>query len=406
MTIQQMFFTASSSKLSSRALLYGYDSTRYTVTGDTVPLTREAGFFPELTGSSYLTLFSATLDHNNTTTDLISGLNVLDQSGSTIGLFEFNLEPKDTADLYSVCGQYPYVGSTPNNGKYFATSYGTSSAVDTTGLETWSVARLKLENNDTYVNDFVFLGSTTSTTYNSMVSLTVPKTGYYILIATAKIQASSAASTLPRVRIWDGTTAYGSITNGYVKDVLNYIPYNHVEVLQLTASTTLSLQYAGDGTNSTTVDSPVLTILYIGTALNDPENMPNFYYATSAAQSTTTSTTFQSKASGTFTIANPSNLHLLIGSAHIGQSSTGFSTYAELINTSTSVDYNDSDWVVEAPVAPVSGVPQWYTLFLARAISFTQPSNTIAWRYRSEDGTATAYIKDANFCLIDLGIAA
>lgn len=399
--MQQTLMSFGSNKLTQRTLetIIGFDNLGYSVTSNT--LERTGSFVYEYTGESYIVMWQGSYNGNDTANDILAGLNLTSASATFLGSLDFNIEPKDTADYYSAGGIWGYNGVTADTGKYFTLKYGTE-ATNTTIVDSLGIIRLKLANNDVYTNPSP--AAQTSATWLDVGSVTVPTTGFYVVMAAGAVLSSVATGTLPRVRIFDGTNSLGEITNGYRKDTTNYIPYNHVEVKQFTASTVIKLQIQGDGTNSTTIANANITLLYIGASTSAPTNMPNFYYATSAAQSTTTSTTFTSKASGTFTIANPSNQHLLIAAAHVSINDTTYSVFSELINTTTSVDYNDGDWIIEAPAAPVSSVPQWYTLFLARPITFTQASNTIEWRYRSENVAATAYIKDANFVLIDLGV--
>lgn len=398
--MQQMLMSYGSNKLTQRSygMPTGFDTALYSVTGNTNQ--RGGGFTPENTGQSYLLMWSATYNGNDTSNDILAGISIVNELATTIGTIEYNVEPKDTADYYSIGGIYGYNGVT-DQGKYFSLIYGTE-ASNTTTMDSSGALVLTLAGNDVYTVPSPT--SETAATWLTVGSVTVPTTGFYVLMAHGSLMASVTSGTLPRVRVFDGTNSMGEITNGYRKDTANNVPYNHVEVRQFTANTIISLQIQGDGTNTTTISNPGLAILYIGASTSEPVNMPNFYSASSAAQSTTTSTSFTTKASGTFTIANPSNQHLLIASAHVAINDTSYSVFSELINTSTSVDYNDIDWVVEAPAAPVSSNPQWYTLFLVRTVTFTQSSNTIAWRYRSENTAATAYIKDATLVLIDLGV--
>lgn len=402
--MQQMLMSFGSNKLTQRSysLGYGFDTTAYTATNTTSE--RGGGFYPESTGQSFLMMFSGTYSQNDTAANMLAGVILKNNSGSALGTIGAILEPKDTADFYSCSGVWPYDGDTASFGKYFDLQYGTTGTNSVT-MDSATVLRLTLANNDLYSAPTV--AQTVDTTWTDVGTVTVPTTGFYIVVAYSELQSGSisTALTLPRMRVFDGTNAMGQITNGYRKDITNYVPYNHVEVRQFTANTIVRLQIQGDGTNNTIASNASLTLLYIGASTSEPENMPNFYSASSAAQSTTTNTAFQTKASGSFTIANPYNYHILLASAHVSINDTTFSVFSELINTTTSVDYNDIDWVIETPGAPVSGNPQWYTLFLARLVTFSQASNTIAWRYRSENAAATAYIKDANMVLIDTGIS-
>lgn len=396
--VQQLLMSYGSDRINVRSLPAGdilsYNSTRNSTTGPTGTFGfssyLQGSNFATTAGRNYIALWQATVDGLSTTSDVQINAGV-DLVGT---LVQYNLEPQDTADTYSIGGIYGFAGD--GNGLSPYLEYGSESSTEI-GIQSVQLMTLRLENNDTFTNS-ASTSTTTSATYQTKCSLTIPKTGFYLIIGSAAVNTATASSTIPKVRIFDGTTAYNEITNGYQKDTTNYIPYASSTTLNLTQGTTISLQYASNGTNTVNIRQACIACIYIGTSTSAATNMLNYYYAESAATSTTTNTAFQSKTSATHTIANPSNLHLLIGSAQVSMNNNTFSSYTELINTSTSVDYNTVDWVIEPPA-----VDAYYTLFCVRLITFTQASNTIEWRYRSENSAATAAIKGAHYALIDLG---
>ena len=315
---------------------------------------------------------------------------------------EFNVEPQDTSDRFSFGGVYAFQGD--NTTQLMEIETGAELSSTTAGWQGVEALILTHERYDVYNTS-----SGTSTTtlnvlggnYTTKCSVTIPKTGFYLLIGTGSFNTPTTTGA-SGVRIWNdaGTVTYADITPVYRKDTTNWVPTTLSNTVELTSGTVVNLAFGSDGTNTASFRQATLVAIYIGTSASIPTEMPNYYYAADNNVSTTTSTSFVNKLSSTFTIANPSNTHLLIATAQLASSTTSASALAQLFNTSTSVNYNSLDWSIEAFTTTT---PPYIGLFVASLVSFTQSSNTLAWRYRSEASGTSAAMKWAHIALIDLG---
>jgi hypothetical protein len=175
-----------------------------------------------------------------------------------------------------------------------------------------------------------------------------------------------------------------------VQDVNSRSPYWHVFRRTTTGTTTFSLQYRGDGTNQ--------GIMLQGSILAlDTSRFQNVYYAEDTGSVSTTSTTMVNAFSTTFTIANPSNKHILLASAMLSGSSTASSFACKLRNTTTSTDYTVEH--LREPNATSEELPT----VVARTVTFSGASNTIAWQFDVETGGTTGYLKNMMIVLLDMG---
>ena len=167
-------------------------------------------------------------------------------------------------------------------------------------------------------------------------------------------------------------------------------PYWHVFRRSLTATTTFSLQYRGDGTNQGTMQEACLLAL-------STSSFQNSYYAENTGSVSTTNTAFVATLSSTFTIANPTNQHLLLAGAVLSGSVNNSSFHCKLRNTTAAVDYT-----VEHIREPNNASEEMPTV-VARIVTFTAASNTIEWQLRVETGGTTGILKNATMALMDLG---
>ena len=404
--MQQMLVSfGGSTNISTRILEAGLENlgeitTRETITGPVGTqgyLSNSYGTLTLPSTKNYVSLFRATADASTTTDDVIVAC--YDDIGDKL---RFNVEPQDTTDRFSFGGIYAFTGDNTNN--VIGIKAGSETAGVTVGWQGVEAAVLQLERDDKFVHSAGATATTTNyvTSYTTKCTVTVDKAGFYLIIGTASMNMS-ATGTISRARLIYNQTndieiaAYGAM---HRKDTTNYIPVNLSGTVQLLANTVVSLQFGSNGTDTTTMREASLVAIYIGTSTSTPTEMLNYYYVQDQNLTTTSSTSFVNKVSSAFNIANPSNSHLLIATCTLTGGDTSNSAFAQLFNTTTSVNYNTIDWVFEAHTA--TGSP-YICIFYVGVISFTQASNTIAWRYRIENSATVAGMGAAHIALIDLG---
>ena len=195
------------------------------------------------------------------------------------------------------------------------------------------------------------------------------------------------------MRVFDGTTAYGEESGTfYAQDTTNWSPYWLVKQVTTTTTTTFSLQNARvGGTGTASIRQATIIAL-------DVSEFENVYYAEQFTDQTTTSTTAWAGIglSNAFSIANPSNKHLLLGCAYTGSSATNRSTVSRLFNTTSSADY------VGEHRREANATTERYPTFVAQVVTFGASSETIEWQhYISAGGTST--IGDMAIAILDLG---
>lgn len=305
-------------------------------------------------------------------------------SDSTTAVQLNNMEPQDTTDRMSVGGMLPYSSSA-------AVTWSIQQSIEdngaTGGYSGYAMAGLLLTGSDAY-NSSSAAVNTTSTTYATNIGVTVPA-GTYIIVGSAAIGSNALAGN-PRFRIFDGTNTYGEILDAYLQDASGRSPYWHVFRRTVASSTTFNLQYRGDNTNQGIMLQASMLAL-------DTSRFQNVYYAENTGSFSTTSTTYVNAFTASFNIANPSNKHILLASAMLSGSSTTDSFACKLQNTTTTTDY-----CVEHLREPNATSEELPTV-VARTVTFSGASNTIAWQLDVETGGTTGHLKNMMIVLLDTG---
>jgi p-aminobenzoyl-glutamate transporter AbgT len=129
----------------------------------------------------------------------------------------------------------------------------------------------------------------------------------------------------------------------------------------------------------------------------DTSRFQNVYYAENTGSFSTTSVTYVDAFTASFTIANPTNKHILLASAMLSGSSTASSFACKLQNTTTATDY-----CVEHLREPNVTSEELPTV-VARIVTFSGASNTIAWQLDVETAATTGHLKNMMIVLLDLG---
>lgn len=294
-----------------------------------------------------------------------------------------NMEPQDTTDRMSNGGMYSYASTATNTWAVQQSGENTSTA----GYSGYALTGLKLESTDDY-SISAAASNTTSTTYATKTSVTVPA-GDYIIVGSAAISSNSTAGN-PQFRIFDGTNTYGELLDIFLQDATSNSPYWHVFRRTVASSTTFNLQYRGDGTNQGIMLQAAMLAL-------DTSKFENVYYAENTGSVSTTNTTMTDAFSTTFNIANPTNKHILLASAMMSGSSTASSFACKLRNTTAAVDYSVEHF------REMNATSEMLPTVVARTVTFSGASNTIAWQYDVETGGTRVHLRNMMIILLDLG---
>jgi len=331
-------------------------------------------------GSNGLAIFyMATTDLNQTNADV--RLNLISGSTTVVGL---NLEPQDITDIFSMGGGYFDLSETNAT---FTSSF-SQEAANTAGYAGYTLVGLQLTASDSGSHSaaataYIDLSYTTKT------SVPVPA-GTYIVIGSAAVLPQDAGVE-GGARMFDGTNAYGEMVDVYEQDVTNWSPYWHIFRRTTTGTTTFSLQGRGDDTGAVSVRQA--SVITLNTA-----QYPNAYYAESTGSVTTDTIAYINVMSASFTIANPSNKHLLLASAMLSGDSTAVSFACKLRNTTTSTDY------IPEHLREPNNTGEKYPTVVARIVTFSGASNTIAWQLKCEtDGLNTGTLRNMTIAILDLG---
>ena len=295
-----------------------------------------------------------------------------------------NMEPKDTTDRMSMGGLFPYSSSTATT---WSIQHSEEDGITDSGYSGLAMVGLLLTGSDLY-NSASAAANTTSTTYATYTSVAVPA-GTYIVVGSAAVGSNNTGAD-PRFRINDGTNTFGEILDSYNQDANGRSPYWHVFRRTTTGTTTFSLQYRGDGTNE--------GIMLQGSILAlDTSRFQNVYYAENTGSFSTGSTTYVNAFTASFTIANPTNKHILLASAMLSGSSISDSFACKLRNNTAAVDYSVEN--LREPNATSEELPT----VVARTVTFAGATNEIAWQLDCENAATTGHLKNMMIVLLDLG---
>jgi hypothetical protein len=293
-----------------------------------------------------------------------------------------NMEPQDTTDAFAGGGMYAYAGGT--NKTFQIQVSGETTAVQ--GYAGYSLNVLQLHSSDKFQNNLA-VASTTSQTFTTRVSVTITEPGDYLIIGSCELLTDNADA-----RIFDGTSAYGVLGDGFGQDATNYSPYFHIERRSFT-NETLSLQYrSNDGTTMSIRGASIIALKL--------DRFENSYYAAIDTTFATNSTTFETCFSETFNIVNPGNYHLVLGCAMLDTNSITVSGGCKLSNITRGVDYSITHF------RESNALTERYPTIVARVVNFAGSTNEIGWRYISETTGVTTNLSNIGIAILDLGVPA
>ncbi len=228
---------------------------------------------------------------------------------------------------------------------------------------------------------------TTSTTYQDKVSIsfTPQTTADFVIIATAEVQGSSI-SYQAKAQLAVGSTTYQELAYR-IKDTTDWYPFDGLKRLTLNGGTTyeIKIQFCtNNAAGTTSIRNARLLLLSLQSE-----------YAESEELSTTTSTSWQDKATLTFTPPSSGD-YLVIATANYRGSSTSRDVYIQLIQDDTTVHTDNSG-------RPGSGtISNYYTFGVMRRITLGAAQHTFKIQYCSSAAQGTAGINYAHIVAINL----
>lgn len=339
-----------------------YNSTR-TTTANTAYQNRTTLSTTETAGD-YVAFWMANSDHSVTTSDTRARL--FETSSRQFS----NIEPQDVLDRMSTGGMYPYAGGT---NKTFTIEY--SAEAGTAGINGTEIDILKLVEKDLWSYN---LGTTTATA--NAVSVTITDPGDYLVIGSGMLGANDNAV------IFDGTNSYGPVDSSMSQDNTTFSPFWHIRRFTGLTNETLSVRV----TTGAIRESSILALKL--------DKFANVYYAEQPTQQSTTATAVSDALSQAFTIANPSNRHLILGCGQLNVNSTANLGNCYLRNTTTSTIYNTTH------TRENNATNEYYPTIVSRIVTFPAASNTLAWSFfTTTAGTATR-LRNMAIAVLDLGI--
>lgn len=334
----------------------------------------------ETAGDEYAFFWQALFAHIATNADVIG---ILFESPTERQ--RYNFEAQDATDIFSMGGAYAYAGGTNRT----ITLDSDEESAQTNDIRNYSLCALKLSASDKFGHSAGQTDST-STTYATKTSVTVGA-GTWLIIASASVLQSAAL--ISKVRLFDGTNTLAEQSgNFFAQDVTNWIPFWIIERVTTTGTTTFSLQNGVAATGTSSIRQATVIAL-------DLSQFENEYFAEQRTNQTTTSITAWGGVglSNTFTIANPSNKHLLLGCAWTQSSATNRSTNARMFNTTSSTNYTG------AHVREANAITERYPTFVAQVVTFDGASQTIEWQHYLTQGTGTSTMGEIAIAILDLG---
>lgn len=329
----------------------------------------------EPTAEDYVTFWQARIYHSVTNSDTRAEL------FETSFRQQVNIEPQDVLDRISVGGAYYYAGGT---NKTFQIR--SSAEAGTASIGGYALNGLQLDGTSDVGNVNITAASTTSTTFQTRLTITFPESGDYYVIGSCELLTDNADANLNINGV-----SYGALGDSMGQDATTYSPYWHVQKYTATAGQTATLRYrSNDGTTMTIRGASLIAL--------KGDKFENVYYFEEPTEQTTTSTSLVTAANSTFTLVNPQNYHLLLGCAMISGSTLTNQTVAELNNLTRGLNY------MLPHAREPNAVSEWYPSIVTRIVNFANPEVNLAWQFDSSAAAHTAQIKNMGVALFDLGV--
>jgi hypothetical protein len=268
-----------------------------------------------------------------------------------------------------------------------STSYVSGSAVNLVSNDDAYMNFRSYPNYEINYQESLEVSSTNDITYQDKVSIsfTPQVTADFMIIAAAEVQGSSTSYQAKAQLAVDSTT-YQELAYR-VKDLTDWYPFNGLKRLTLTGGTNYSikLQFCTNNVGGTaSIRNARLLLLSLQSE-----------YAESEALSTTGSTSWEDKATLTFT-APSSGDYLVIATANYQGSNTNRDVYIRLIQDNTTVHADNSG-------RPGTGTTaNYYTFGVMRKVTLDTSQHTFKIQYSSSASPGIAGIIHAHMVAIRL----
>ncbi len=227
---------------------------------------------------------------------------------------------------------------------------------------------------------------TTSTTYQDKVSIsfTPQTTADFAIIATAEVQGSST-SYQAKAQLTVNSTTYQELAYR-VKDTTDWYPFDGLKRLTLNGGTNyeVKIQFCTNNAAGTAnIRNARLLILSLQSE-----------YAESEGLSTTTSTSWQDKATLTYTPPSSGD-YLVIATANYRGSSTNYDVYVQLTQDGTTITSSNG--------RPGTGTTaNYYTFGVMRKVTLDTSQHNFKIQYRSSSTSGTSGVNYAHVVAINL----
>lgn len=363
--------------MADRIVLAASSESESSHTGDTNWTTKVSGAHTPADNSKILYIGTLLLNCSSASTRVHSRLY---NSTDAAEYAEMIMDERDTTDYIShhtfFVEEY---GSSPGS-KTIQLDYRLASSFATMYAKNAYLIGLELDANDSFTNDGAGT-AVNSASYTTVASRAeVWESGEeYIAFLCCNMSSSSTAYDVLAKTVFDGVD-YGEMQQD-VNNINEFKPW-------ATAFT-----FTGDGT-SKSIDlqcsselSGTNTVRDICIAVLKVADLEAFQSNESRSRATTTSTSYQDKASLTYTPANVR--HLVIGCGIIDGSSTSLSNYAQLLEGASS----KGEHLKEPDTGGEAGGAASY--FTAYAATLAASSTTWKTQYKSESASTTTGLKES-----------
>lgn len=336
-------------------------------------------FTPDASSTYYYFFCTMFRQSTNTTTD--SQVKFINTT-TAVTFANPNVEPKDTSNYenHFSLGKEDF-GASPA-AQTLKLQYA-SEAGATVAVKESRIAAIKADAADQYGES---LGTSTNATdvYVNKLTLTFTPatTGDYLIFATAEHKCNIAAAENKLRLTVDGVTYGESIRES--KDATNWYTWSTMVKVSLSnASKDLKIDYLSVFTDTASIRNARILAIRLDT-------IDNNYYAESRGKSTTTSTSYQDKATLTQT---PLNLeHIVFGAGMVGGSDSTENSFMQLIEGATSKG--------ELTAEPTDGdAQQSFSYIQFYQATLAAASTTWKMQYKSEITTTTG-ISDAAIAIL------
>lgn len=272
-------------------------------------------------------------------------------------------DPHDGANFISVCGFSQVTeAAQPISPYWFETYIGGNNGIGIKQIKNMRFLALKKSSADDYAEGSL---STSSTTFQDVVTITIPTSGDYLVLGSAGLGHSSSADN-GQIQLTHNSTVY-NLMNIRPNSTDDVRPWFAAKKITATASDTVKIQIRSQTANTTTTYWTTLAILRLDGQFD------NNYYAQTTGTTTSTSGTYQDQV--TLSATTLAEVHLIFYNSTGWISSTAQSVFIRgLDEGSNAVDEMQVEpWVALAndrynfgsfQVKPLSaGSQTWKTQF-------------------------------------------